>query len=412
MISFALALDLAAEDRLAGEAVAHGHDIAVRAGTPGELIGRLGSTRIDIVIVGASERFLTRDLIAAADTAGVRLLALARHAHDADRARSLAVQSADEGIGFEELVALCEGPIPAAAASDPGRVITVWGTHGAPGRTTGAIAIASELAAAGASAVLVDADTHAAAVAPSLGLLDESPGFAAAARLARQGVLTVAELERVSAGHEVGGSEFRVLTGIARSDRWPELQADRVASVLSECRRWVDHTVVDVAASLESDDLVSSDLHAPRRNAATLAALQSADVVVAMVGADAIGMTRFLRVLPELTDIVGPDRVKVIVNRVRTGAAGLVPDVGVAETLERFASVTPFGMWPFDPGAADAALLTGRPLREAAPRSLLRRRVTETVQQLLPEQERTTRRARRHAERQPRRGLRRLARLH
>lgn len=412
MIAFALALDLDAEDALAAEVLDHGHDVAVRAGTPGELIGRFGTCRIDIALVGASERFLTKDLIAAADRAGVRLLAIARHAHEEDRARRLAVQSAHESIAFDALIALCEAPIPEALEPDAGEVIAVWGTHGAPGRTTAAIAIAGELIAAGTTVALVDADTHAAAIAPSLGLLDESPGFAAAARLSRQGALTVAELDRVSAVHAVGDGELRVLTGIARSDRWPELQAERVAGVLTECRRWMRRTIVDVGASLESDDLVSSDLHAPRRNAATLAALQAADTVVAVVGADTIGMTRFLRAYPDLVDIVGADRVRVVVNKVRTGAAGLVPDVGVAETLERFASVTPSGMWPFDPAAADAALLTGRTLRDAAPRSMLRRRITETVQQLLPAHERTTRKSRRLAEQKPRRRLLGLARLH
>lgn len=405
MIAFAFALDLELEERLASEAVAHGHDVAIRAGTPAELIARFGSVRIDVALVSASERFLTTELVSAADAAGIRLLALARHAHEDDRARGMGVQVTQDFDDFRVLVQLCEGPLPEAADPEKGEVITVWGTHGSPGRTTAAIAIASELAATGASIALVDADTYAAAIAPSLSLLDESPGFAAAARLAKQGTLTIAELERVAATHETGGHAVRVLTGIARSDRWPELPADRVAKVLAQCRLWKRFTVVDIAASIESDDLVSSDLHAPRRNAAALAALQAADTVIAVTGADPVSMTRFLRAYPELTDTVDARRVKVIVNGVRTGTAGLAPEMGVTETLERFASVRPFGLWPMDRKAMDAALIAGESLREAAPRSPLRRKVTETVQELLPEQERVTRKALRQAASRPRRRL-------
>ena len=95
-----------------------------------------------------------------------------------------------------------------------------------------AVALAEELAALGASVALADADTHGAAVAPSLGLLDEAPGFAAACRLAGTGALTAAELDRVAATHRGG---FRVLTGIGRPARWPELTAERIAGS-SGCR--------------------------------------------------------------------------------------------------------------------------------------------------------------------------------
>src|SRR5690606_1727249 len=132
---------------------------------------------------------------------------------------------------------------------------------------------------AGRSVAVADADTHAASIAPALGLLDEAPGFAAACRLATAGGLTTAELDRVAVPHRAG---FRVLTGIGRPSRWPELSAERVVGVLGVVRDWVEETVVDVAAPLEQDEELSSDIAAPRRNAATIQALEAADVVVAV----------------------------------------------------------------------------------------------------------------------------------
>ena len=72
-------------------------------------------------------------------------------------------------------------------ADEPGRrgsVVAVWGPTGAPGRTTVAVTLADELARLGSAALLVDADVYGGTVAAVLGLLDESPGLAAACRQA------------------------------------------------------------------------------------------------------------------------------------------------------------------------------------------------------------------------------------
>lgn len=405
MLVVALALELELEDRLASAAVANGHDVAIRAGTAAELIARFPATRVDVAIIGANARLLSAELVAATDAAGIRLLVLTTSAAERDRARALSVQAISAETDPDDVFATALAPIPVDDETQRGKVFAVWGPHGAPGRTTTAIGIASELAFAGASVALVDADTHAAAVAPALGLLDEAPGFAAAARLAKQRALTDAELDRVAAPYETLGGPLSVLTGIGRSDRWPELQADRVAGVLEQCRSWKRFTVVDTAASLESDDLVSSDLHAPRRNAATLAALQAADTVYAVTGSDPVSVTRFVRAYGELTDLVGAANVRVIINKVRTSAAGLAPAASAIETLERFAGITPEAVWPFDAAAADAALLSGQTLRETMPRSALRKRVTDLVQPLLPEEQRVTRRSRKHAKQHSRKGI-------
>jgi len=257
-------------------------------------------------------------------------------------------------------------PSAERAAVERGRVIAVWGPAGSPGRTSLAVALAGELAALGASVALADADTHGAAVAPYLGLLDEAPGFAAACRLAGTGSLTSAELDRVASTHRGG---FRVLTGIGRPARWPELTAERIGGVLDAVRGWADVTIVDVAASLEQDEELVSDVAAPRRNAATLEVLRRADRVVAVGAADPVGLARFLRGHAEVLEHTAPERVTVVINKVRSGAIGLDPAGQVRSTLERFGGVTPTHLVPWDPPGFDAALLSGRSLVEAAPRS-------------------------------------------
>ena len=126
-----------------------------------------------------------------------------------------------------------------------------------------------------------------------------------------------------------------------------------------------------------------SDLDGPRRNAATLAALRSADLVVAVVAADPLGVSRFLRTYPELRAAIGATPVAVIANRLRPGALGIDARGQVRRTLDRFGGVEDVWFVPADPRAADAALLAARPIADVAPRSpitlAIRRFVGEAV---------------------------------
>ncbi|MGO4785038.1 AAA family ATPase [Cryobacterium sp. W22_MBD10_FK3] len=273
----------------------------------------------------------------------------------------------------------------AAGLTGPGTVIAVWGPAGAPGRTTLAINIAAEIAAAGHSVVLADVDTYSGSIAPSLGLLDEAPGFAAACRLSGSDTLTPVELERIAHRYNSPRGAFWVLTGIGRPSRWPELSAERVSGTILALRRWADYVVLDTGFSLESDEEISSDLFAPRRNAATLAALGAADRVVACGLADPVGMARFLRAWSDLTEVITTHRVHVVMNRVRASAVGLGPAAQVSSALRRFGGIDAAVLVPHDQIGLDAAVLTGRTLRDAAPRSPARLSILGLVRdQLLP----------------------------
>jgi MinD-like ATPase involved in chromosome partitioning or flagellar assembly len=266
-------------------------------------------------------------------------------------------------------------------------VITVWGPVGSPGRSTVAAGIAAELCAAGHSVILADADSYAASQAIALGLLDEAPGFAAACRLAGVDGLSRSELDRIGQRVRIGGAQHWVLTGISRANRWPELSADRVTDVLAACRDWVDYTIVDIAGVIESDEEISSDLLAPRRNAAAVAALRAADVVVAVGRADPVGVSRFLRGYADLQEIVQTRRVRVVMNGVRSTAVGAGATAQLARTLLRFGGILDCDFLPHDQGAVDASVLEGRPLMVVAPKSPLRRAIGELVDRhLLPRQ--------------------------
>jgi MinD-like ATPase involved in chromosome partitioning or flagellar assembly len=261
-------------------------------------------------------------------------------------------------------------PLPARRGS----VIAVWGPTGAPGRTTVAVAVADELSRLGRSSLLIDADVYGGVVGPVLGLLDESAGLAALCRQAGASRLDGATL--AAACWQVRSS-FRVLTGIPRAQRWPELRPSAIASVLSSARPVADFIVVDCGFCLETDEELSFDSMAPRRNGATLAILDAADLVLVVGAADPLGLQRLARGLTELQDAEVAATSWVVLNKVRGTVVPGDPAIELAEALDRFTGRTPSGLLPFDPAAVDAALATGQTLAESRPNSPLRRAVVE-----------------------------------
>lgn len=312
-VRIALCLPLALEDALAQEAMLSGHDVIARCGSADELAVRVSTAAPDLILASAATRYLNARLLAESDAVGARLFALVDSAADRRHAAQLGLlETVESHAGWPRIEQLAVGVSqhPGRSAPDrPGRLLAVWGAAGAPGRTTVAITVAAELAAAGASVMLVDADTHSASIAPALGLLDESPGFAAACRLAGSNSLTGRELDRIAQCAESSSGDFRVLTGIGRPSRWPELSAEKVEQTLAQCRKAAEYTVVDTSSSLENDEELTSDLAAPRRNAATIAALRAADEVIAVGAADPIGLARFLRGHVDLLETLTTDRV-------------------------------------------------------------------------------------------------------
>ena len=389
MAEVALAVPPEVEGRLVDELIRHGHTVVARCDTSAELAAVLAGCGCDVAIVAASTRYLGSALLAESDAAGVRVIGLVATDEERRHAASVGLlETLDESSGWADLEAVISGTSLVDDVSPQphrGRVIAVWGPAGSPGRTTLAISIASEIAAAGHSVVLADADTHGAAVAPALGLLDESPGFAAACRLAAAGSLDSHELERIGQRYLSGHGSFWVLTGIGRARRWPELSAERVSTTISACRDWVDYTVLDTASSLENDEEISSDLFAPRRNAAAVSALREADHVVAVGGADPIGLARFLRAHADLLETISTDQVSIVMNRVRASATGLDPGGQVTQALRRFGGIPSPIIVPNDPAVCDAAILTGRTLRDTAVRSPARMAIGQFVSsEILP----------------------------
>ncbi|MGY1773014.1 AAA family ATPase [Blastococcus sp. SYSU D00813] len=385
----------------------HGVTVVRRCVDVAELLAAAATGTGHAALLSADLRRLDGDAVARLAAAGVAVVGLvepgderaASRLHAWGVARVLPADADPEVIAGALREAVAGGPAPVRDVADPraalpgspppgaeadraggeGTVVAVWGPTGAPGRTTVAVGLADEAARLGVETLLVDADVYGGVIAQVLGLLDESPGLAAAARRAAAGDLDEAALRRLAWEVRPG---LGVLTGLARADRWPELRPSAVARVLEEARRQAALTVVDCGFSLEEDEELSFDTAAPRRNGATLAVLESADVVVCVGGADPVALQRCVRALGDLRDALPDVEPLLVVNQVRRGPVPGDPRREIAEALERFSGRSVDSFLPADRRATDAALASGRTLADVAPGSPLRAELRELAARL------------------------------
>ncbi|MGO1480078.1 MAG: AAA family ATPase [Brachybacterium sp.] len=331
----------------------------------------------DVVLIDVSVRGLGRDAIAAMmrDAAVVGL----RSQEDSDQTALGLRHVLFASSSIEEILATVTAAVSGeqeegaswlqeAAGTDEesdGRLVAVWGPGGAPGRSTLAVNLAAEAAAAGADTVLVDADTYGPSQSQLLGVLDEAPGLVAAARAHDRDTLDPETMESLL---PLVQPRLRLLSGIGVPGRWAELRRTSMDGVWAALARRGGLVLADVASLLEEDEELSYDTIAPQRNAAAISAIEASDAVIAVVTADPISITRLLREHSRLQEL-GVEELHVVVNRV--GAP--VPGDRVRELIASRIQVASLTLLPDDPTACRTAAWDGALLAEAAPRSALRR---------------------------------------
>ena len=169
---------------------------------------------------------------------------------DAERMRRLGIEHLLASTELDSLVGtvVSAGADPAPGATSPdvddeddetetraGRLLAVWGPAGAPGRTTVAVGLAAEVAAAGHEVLLLDVDAYGGAVGQHLGVLDEVSGLLAAARSANNGELDDARLTGLA--RQVGDVERIGLGDVLRQPGVPVVVDDDAPAA---CRERVD----------------------------------------------------------------------------------------------------------------------------------------------------------------------------
>jgi len=207
-------------------------------------------------------------------------------------------------------------------------IVTVWGPHGAPGRSTIALGLAEQWASSGERVCLIDADTIAPSLDRMIGMTEDVSGLLIAARYADQGALDQRSL--ASACRRLSDSLW-LMTGIGTPDRWTQARPSALDRVWKECSAHFDRVVIDVGPLLRTEE-IDDPFHGigMQRDAATLSALRSSSAVVAVTRPDAIGATRLVEDLAQFPLLAPATPIDVVVNRVPrklTGVQDKVRDV-------------------------------------------------------------------------------------
>lgn len=253
--------------------------------------------------------------------------------------------------------------IDAAGKPQIGKIIAVWGTHGAPGRSTLALALAAYLNEQG-STILVDCDINAPAQVQLLGLPEDSSGLASAARLATHGELDSTRLVQTLLSAK---ADLQVLTGLGRSGRWRELPVASMNKVWEVCRHTAEYTVVDLSGGLE-EERVEDFAMEPDHDAVAAALLEQADLTLIVGAADPVGIRRLIQLLNSNRQAVG-GRSQVVVNRVRSSTAGADPNTAIGSVLTRYTSASDIVYVPADYRLFDKALMQAQPVAVVESRS-------------------------------------------
>ncbi len=253
--------------------------------------------------------------------------------------------------------------IDAAGKPQIGKIIAVWGTHGAPGRSTLALALAAYLNEQG-STILVDCDINAPSQVQLLGLPEDSSGLASAARLATHGELDSTRLVQTLLSAK---ADLQVLTGLGRSGRWRELPVASMNKVWEVCRHTAEYTVVDLSGGLE-EERVEDFAMEPDHDAVAAALLEQADLTLIVGAADPVGIRRLIQLLNSNRQAVG-GRSQVVVNRVRSSTAGADPNTAIGSVLARYTSASDIVYVPADYRLFDKALMQAQPVAVVESRS-------------------------------------------
>jgi MinD-like ATPase involved in chromosome partitioning or flagellar assembly len=194
--------------------------------------------------------------------------------------------------------------------SDPrGVLIAVAGFGGACGRTTAVKEIGWQLSKLGAKTCMVDADTYGPSLDQELGYEPNQNGLLEVCRsIERRNSSIQTNFDLLPAVSE----NLSLMSGLPRISRWTDLRVATLRELWRKSRDTFDVVITDVGAVLEIDHSLMHETSLPRRHAASLTALESAQVSIICARADSIGIARLVRGYLEFHELFAKSEVHVV----------------------------------------------------------------------------------------------------
>ncbi|MCS4484065.1 hypothetical protein NXS08_00975 [Gleimia sp. 6138-11-ORH1] len=250
-----------------------------------------------------------------------------------------------------------------------GKVIAFWGTPGAPGRSTLALNFAYQLSKTAQPVTLIDTDLQAPSLLQMTGEEPGGPGIAAALGLRNKGQLEKQSLSEIT--YELN-PHLHLLAGLNRADKWRQISSEGLTDLLQIARQQ-SHLVLDLGAGLGEAD-PSQLTFVPSREDINQTLLSTADIVIAVAKADAIGLTRLGHVLDDAQE----NNIQIdllLINRAESTRKNRQMRHGLNRVLNTIAPDIPYIVIEESPQVADA-LLEAKPVGEKYPEA----KITEALE--------------------------------
>jgi len=193
---------------------------------------------------------------------------------------------------------------------DPkGLLVVVAGFGGACGRTTTVKELGWQLSKLGARTCMVDADTYGPSLDQELGHVPDQNGLLELCRaIERKSSLIQNQFDLLPSASD----NLSFVSGLPRISRWTDLRVGTLQEFWRKSRETFDVVIADVGAVLELDHSLLHETSLPRRHAAALTALESAQVSIICARADAVGIARLVRGYLEFHELFAKSEVHVV----------------------------------------------------------------------------------------------------
>jgi MinD-like ATPase involved in chromosome partitioning or flagellar assembly len=318
-----------------------------------DALGRAVAGAADVLVVSPRLAGLDATTVARLRACGCQVLAVTADPSDVALAARVGLTNCLSAPvdGYALLAALRDpDPQSASPASALPRtpVIAIWGPPGSPGRTavTGLLSIGATRA--GLRVAIVDADL----AAPQWSLFVREPvagsGLLVAARRLASGAPELSDLLVHLAPTVVG------LTASAEPERWPEVSPLVIERLLPEVGAAVDAVLVDVGGDIRAAHPAYDIGWAHDAASVARSALAAADMVVAVMAADPVGVHRFASWWPLLKAQRNPS--VVVANKLGVPLAGRRPERQVTAILDALGCDASRVDVKWDPSAAEELL--------------------------------------------------------
>lgn len=266
------------------------------------------------VLVSDATPRVSQDLIAELLEKGIPLIAITTNPeywNELGASHCIELDSVNPLAGIKQVSELLRGEVQQnlIEPEPSGLHIVVAGFGGSCGRTTAVKELGWQLSKMGALTCLIDADTYGPSLDQELGYESIENGLLELSRsVERRNSSIQTNLDMLPEVSE----RLSLIAGLPRISRWTDLRVSALRELWRKSRANFDVVITDIGGVLEIDHSLMHETSIPKRHAASLTALDSAQVTLICARADSVGLARLVRGYLEFHELFAKTEVHVL----------------------------------------------------------------------------------------------------